>query len=210
MNIFIITFILFFIFIIILKFTERKSNLFDIYFGVPGSGKTTQASKIAQKYIEKGINVYSNVPIDGCYIIEKQDIGVFDMSDSLLLYDEVGIDFNNRNFKDNINKDMLYLFKFHRHYNLDIIIFSQSYDDMDITLKRLATKYYLMVKSFFPYLFVRKSILKFIGINQDTENIQDSFRFVPFSLKYTFGPFYWKYFNSYDRKLLPKKEFKKW
>ena len=189
---------------------QKHGNIFNTYFGVPGSGKTTFAAKISQNYLKQGIKVYSNVPIKDTFAFEKTDLGKFDMSNSLIIYDEVGIDFNNRNFKNNLTPEMLYLFKYHRHYNIDIVIFSQSYRDMDLKLRDLSTKYFLMKKSIIPFLFTSRQIKKYIGINKEQQQIDDLYDFVPFSLKYTYGPRYWKYFDSYERKELPDKDFTKW
>ena len=40
--------------------------MFDVYFGAPGSGKSTMACRLARQALKKGIKVFSNVEIKGC------------------------------------------------------------------------------------------------------------------------------------------------
>lgn len=196
-------YILLFLFIILVLYLfllskERPSNIFDTYFGVPGSGKSTQSAKIVSKYLKKNIKCYSNFDIKGCYQLNIDDLGVKVFKNCVLIIDEVGIDMNNRDFKTNMPKHRLSFFKKHRHYNVDIFIFSQSYNDMDLKLRTLSTRFFLMKKSFIPFTFSKRQIKKYIGINKFDQSINDMYDFVPFSLRFTYGPNYWKYFDSYD------------
>lgn len=189
-------------------FFFKSGNTFDVYFGVPGSGKTTFAAYLAKKAQKKGKKVYSNVDIKGCYAIEKDDIGKYDISNGLLLFDEAGIDYENRRFKE-FGSDAVKFYKKHRHYNLDVVMFSQDLD-MDLKLRKLATRYYLIRKSFFPFFISRKTIGKRIDINKDTGEITDFHYFVKFSRKLIFAPGVWKMFNTHEREELPYKNFKKY
>ena len=107
-----------------------------IFFGVPGSGKTTLAAKFVHDNLKHGIKTFSNVPIKGALLFETSDLGVYDISDGCMVLDEAGIAFNNRKFKT-LSQSTIEWLKLHRHYGIrDIYVFSQSYDDMDITLRR--------------------------------------------------------------------------
>lgn len=199
--------------IVIGNLRQRRGNYFDLYFGVPGSGKTTFAAYLAKKYFKKKLRVLSNVSIKGCYELIREDIGHYEIKDCLMLYDEAGIDYNNRNFKEKdkkMSKEEIYFYKYHRHYNVDIAIFSQSHDDSDVTLRRLATRYYLVTRSIFPGFVRRKLITKKIGIDKNTHQIIDEYRFAFFGVKYIYCPKLWKMFNSHSYKELPKKEFVKY
>ena len=188
---------------------------FDIYFGVPGSGKTTFAAyltkKAAKKKKKKNIRILSNVPIKGAYKVQKQDIGHYQIDNCNLLLDEAGIDYNNRNY-NKFSDDETYFFKYHRHYNVNIAIFSQDYEDMDKKLRKLATRYFIVKKSIFPGFVYRREIQKRIGIDKMTKQIIDEykFKFFLFGTKYIYCPKLWQMFNSYDYKELPPKEFTKW
>lgn len=193
---------------------------FDIYFGVPGSGKTTFAAYFTKKMLKKGYSklrvrkskrVLCNVPIKGSYKVTKDDIGHYMISNCLLLLDEAGIDYNNRNFK-NFSKEETYFFKYHRHYKCDIVLFSQDHEDMDLKLRKLATRIYVVRKSILPGFVYRREIKKKIGIDKMTKQIIDEyyFTFFLFGTKYIYCPKLWNMFDSFNYKEFPEKEFEKW
>ncbi len=195
---------------IIETFFMKKQCRFDVYFGVPGSGKTTFAAYLSKKRLKRKGQVYSNVPIKGTYQLNPvQDLGTYDVSNALVIIDEAGIEYNNRNFKD-FKKNNLEFYKYHRHYKCDVAIFSQDYADMDLKLRKLATRYFLVKKSFFPFFIKRKLIQKKIGIDELTHDIIDQYYFVLFGSKWIFCPKLWKMFNTEERKELPKKNWEKY
>lgn len=180
---------------------------FKIYFGVPGSGKTTHCAKIVKRNNRKHIKTFSNVPIKGAYKYDISDIGKFDISDCELIIDECSIEYNNRNYK-NMPKQSIDWFKLYRHYHVrNIYVFSQSFDDMDITLRRLATELWLCRRSIIPFLFTTKRIAKTIRIDENTHQIIDGYEFVLFSKKWTFAPRFWSMFDSYSAPQLESKTF---
>ena len=201
----------FLLWIIIGNLRQKPGNRFDVYFGVPGSGKTTFAAYLAKKRIKRKGIVLSNVNIKGTYEVERSDIGNYMIKDCLLLIDEAGIDYNNRNFadkKEKMTKEEIYFYKYHRHYNVDIAIFSQGYDDMDKKLRTLATRYYIVKKSILPGFITRKLINKVIGIDDNTKQIIDKYSFAIFGTKWIYCPKLWKMFNSTSYKEMPVKDFK--
>ena len=196
-------------FLLILEMIFVKPGCrFDIYFGVPGSGKTTFAAWIAKKQFRRGNAVYSNVAIKGAYKLQKTDIGKYLIENGSIILDEAGVDYNNRNFKK-FNDDETYFFKFHRHYKVHIFLFSQDLD-MDIKLRKLATRIFLVRKSIIPFFISRKQIGKKIGIDKQTKQIIEEYNFKWFSTKLIFSPMLWKMFDTYDRKELPKKKWEKY
>ena len=67
-------------------------QIVSIYFGVPGSGKTTYAAYLARHDIRRGIPVWSNVPITGCYQLDpKTDIGTYMITGGRVIIDEAVI-----------------------------------------------------------------------------------------------------------------------
>ena len=61
------------------KHKFKKNDILTIYFGLPGSGKTTVAASLAKMYLKAGYPVWSNVPIRGCYELNpKTDLGEYD------------------------------------------------------------------------------------------------------------------------------------
>jgi Zonular occludens toxin (Zot). len=210
----------------------------DVYFGVPGSGKTTFAAYLARKsmresivirlckrfpnrftlWILRGENwkreipVLSNVPIKGTYELDPvNDIGNVDISDCKMLIDEAGIEFNNRNHKS-FPFQAIRFFKLHRHYRTSIDVFSQSYDDMEITLRRLAQNYYVVKKSAIPFLITVKKVHRKIGVDDKTHQIMDMYKFgfPVIGTRWIFCPPLWRMFDTYDAPQLPVKEWHKW
>lgn len=187
----------------------KPGSTFDIYFGVPGSGKTTLAAYLAKKRLKHNRKVYSNVDIKGCYAVEKMDVGRYDISDGLLILDEAGIDYNNRSYRK-FSEEEVSFFKKHRHYNVDVAIFSQDFEDMDIKLRKLATRYFLIRKSSIPFMISKKLISKKIDIDKQTGQIIERYSFVMFSRRFIFAPAVWKMFNTHEREELPHKKFRKY
>lgn len=179
--------------------------MFSVYFGAPGSGKSTMACRLALRALKKGIKVYSNVPIKGCLELDpRADIGKYEISNGLVLVDECGIEFNNRDFKS-FTKEMNQWFKLYRHARCDVVIFSQSYEDMDKKLRILADRYFLIERSIIPRFIRCRRILKRIAINDYDRQIIDAYDFVPFSRRLYFAPLYWKHFDSFAMPPYPKK-----
>lgn len=194
-------------------FKPKKTNTLSIYFGVPGCGKTTIASALVHKF-SKHYPVWSNVPIKGAYRVDKSDIGVSHFEDGVLILDECSIEFNSRAYKD-MSQDAIAWFKLHRHYGMKCICFSQSWNDCDVTLRRLAFDYYLVRKSLVPFVIDAVRIHRKIGINDQTKEPCDEYYFDPwflrpFTTRRFFAPRYWKLFDSWDAPKLKLKEFSKW
>ena len=217
---------------------QKPKLVVNIYFGVPGSGKTTLAAYLSRKSMKESRviiwakkhpgklsdwilasgfwkrcePVYSNVPITDTYKLTPQDdIGKFMIVDGRVIIDEAGIEYNNRHFKS-FSAEAIYWYKYHRHYECPVDIFSQSYEDMDITLRRLAQNYYVVKKSLLPKFIVVKRIRRKVGIDEHTHQIIDHYYFgwPIIDTKWIFMPPLWKYFNTFSRKELPGKEWEVW
>lgn len=188
----------------------KQDHVLSVYFGVPGAGKTTMAAWLTKRDLKKGHAVYSNVPITGAFKLDpKADIGKYSLKDCRVIIDEASVEYNNRKFKE-LGEEAIYWFKYHRHYETAVDVFSQSHEDMDITIRRLAQRYYLMKKSIFPWFVYRKRIGKRVGINEQTRQLCDEFFFVPFGTRIIFSPVLWKMFNTLSRKELPEKDWERW
>lgn len=136
-------------------------------FGLTGAGKSSFLSWCAmraqkQKSIKVGFaiaggvslqdlrskeytRIYSNFPILGCYPYDFNDLGVKDYHDCLILCDEIMMLCDSRNFK-NYPENIKYFFSHHRHYNIDFIWCSQSYNDTDLRIRNLTKQFLLMEK----------------------------------------------------------------
>lgn len=211
------TYVLFAALILKHKFYDppKKRDILTIYFGVPGSGKTTLAAHIARKYM-KYYQVFSNVPIKGTYQYDVSDLGHVQIENCILLLDEASIDYNNRNWKyGKMDQDAIKFWKLHRHYGVAAFLFSQSWNDCDATLRRLAFQYKLVRKSLLPFFITVVRIKRKISIDEHTHEPCDDYSFDHpvfriFTNKRYFMPKVWKMFNSWDAPVLPKKIWEKY
>ena len=212
----------------------QHPHVLNVYFGVPGSGKTTFAAYLTRwalhenviirfcrrhqnpvtrallnsRYLKRRIDVYSNVPITGAYVLNaREDIGHYMIEDAKVIIDEAGIEYNNRNFKS-FPQEAVYFYKYHRHYRVSVDVFSQSYEDMDVTLRRLAQNFYVVRRSLVPFCVVARRIRRRVGVDEHTKQIADLYALgLPvLDTKRIFSPPLWKMFNSYSRRELPRKE----
>lgn len=210
----------------------------NVYFGVPGSGKTTYAAYLARqaqresivirlckrfpnpftnwilsgKSWKRAYPVWSNVPISGTLRLNaKEDLGVHLIQDGKLIIDEAGVEFNNRDYKS-FPKPAIKFFKYHRHYGVSVDVFSQSFEDMDVTLRRLAQNFYVVRRSLLPWFVVTKRIRRRVGVDDNSHQLVDAYSFgLPvLDSKWIFCPPLWRMFNSYDFDPLPEKEWALW
>lgn len=186
------------------KFKLDPSKL-DIYFGAPGSGKTTLAAYFCARALASGIPVYSNVPIVGAYVLDKEDIGKWNIENALVIFDEAGVDFNSRNFKSNFTIDQIKWYKYHRHEGCQVMIFSQGFDDMDKILRTLSTRLWVVRKSALRTI-VYRAIDKQPDIDDLAHQPIDYYDWQRFSKHWVYTPAVWKYFDSWTRLGLPEKE----
>ncbi len=188
-----------------------------VLFGAPGAGKTTHAAMICKKCCKHNIKVFANFPVEGAYEIDPiQDFGVYNISNGVVLFDEAGITANNRKFANkskngSIPQTFIEFLKLYRHFHIkDIYVYSQAPDDMDITIRRLSTEFYLLKKSIIPQFSYTRRISRIIGqIDPITKQITDGYQYVPLSKRYFFRPLYYNMFDSWSVPPLPEREFKR-
>lgn len=188
--------------------TRQYTNPYKLIFlfGKKGSGKTTNLTKIALQHIKKGWKVYSTVEIPGTYIFHPEQIGKFTFEPhSVVLIDEVGMIWDNRDFK-NFKPEVRDFFKYQRQYKLKVYLFSQTFD-VDLKLRNLTDEMYLL-KNFGRIFSIQRRIIKKITIKEcadGTSTLADNYAFdIPLfgGLKWTYIPRYVYYFKSYDPKKL--------
>lgn len=197
--------------------TRRYLNPYKLVmvFGKKGSGKSTLLTKLALQYHSEGRPVYSTEYIPGTYKIDYQDIGYKQFpKDSVILIDEVGMIWDNRNFKS-FDTKVRDWFKLQRHYGCTVYLFSQTFD-VDKKIRDLVDEMYLVEKKFRVFSYSKK-ILKRIVLNASTadapSNIAENLEFDSFlffwagSRKLTFIPKYAKYFDSF---IAPQLEEEDW
>ncbi len=183
-------------------------------FGKKGSGKTTFLTKLTMQYLKRGRAVYSTVKIPGAILFNPRDLGFVHIpEDSVVFIDEVGLIWNNRNYKLFKEEYRVY-FKMQRQYRHTVYLFSQAFD-IDKTLRDLTDAMYLMRSYFSVYSVARRINRKITIVSASSaggggeSRITDDLAFDSLllfwagSIKLTWIPRYAKYFNSFDPPALP-------
>lgn len=184
---------------------RKYKNPYKLYmvFGKKGSGKSAFLVRQAIKYQKKGYIVYTNMSdccLENIRIIDPDSLGEFvPCVDSCLLLDEVGMLYDNRNYK-NFKPSVRDFFKLQRHYRVICFLASQTFD-IDKKLRDLTDEMYLISNIATAFSLVRP-IRKTVTLTEATaegesriaENLK--FRF------FTSWRLYWipsmvKYFQSF-------------
>lgn len=125
----------------------------SLYFGLPGCGKTTMYAKLAYQaaYSKKSRyqHIYGNIALTGIdkYIqIDTNDLGKYNLENALILIDEGILHFNSRDYKS-FSKAFTEFFLLHRHFNVDVAIFSQSAEGADKRIRDIADRCYYIFKT---------------------------------------------------------------
>lgn len=181
------------------------------YFGLPGSGKTTFLTMIAQKelnLIKRGKSkykkVYTNFYCEGCYRLEFEWLGYYLIEDALILIDEITLFADSRDFAK-FSKPLKSFFLLHRHYNVDIIYFTQYYNNVDKKIRDITFDLFFVRSSRILPISTAKRIFRTLDICEQTHEIVYGYRF-PTLVDYFFGnvkktcfrPCWYKYFDSYE------------
>lgn len=199
--------------VLFLIVSRKFSNPYKLImvFGKKGSGKSTLIAKLAKKYLKSGKTVYSNLELNipGVRFFEVEEIGRFVFpEDSVVFIDEVGMIWDNRDFKK-FRTDVRDYFKLQRHYKNKVYLFSQTFD-IDIKLRNL-TDYMFMVKNYGNVISIAHRISRKLVVVEPTADsegrIADGYELQPLILQLlgmriayiTWIPAWTKYFNSFEQ-----------
>ena len=201
--IFLFHFILFlFVLCLFLRSFRNPWKLYMI-FGKKGSGKSTYLVRQAVQSLRKGKLVYTNMSelnIAGIRYIDPMDLGDFvPIQDSVLVLDEVGMLWDNRNFKD-FKASTRDFFKLQRHYHVTCYLASQTWD-IDKKIRDLIDGAFLCV-NLFGCLAVNKRIaLKWVLTDSTSEaesSIAQNLKFAPiWNWHFCWIPKYVHYYDSF-------------
>lgn len=191
----------------------------SLYFGLPGSGKTTLLCYHAINGLKSGRynHIYSNVRVSvpGVTYIDNECIGQCHLENCLLLIDEATLFADSRDHK-NFSKDKIEYFLLHRHYNCDVILYTQQWDGVDRKIRVITDRVYYVHKSFLTGWFLTKYYRIPYGIiipdpkKGSSEKLGEIIQgyskpniFVRlFKTTRIFRPKYYQYFDSWQHKKL--------
>lgn len=193
-------------------YAYRNPYKLIMVFGKKGSGKTTLIAKLTYKYLKKGRPVYSTVPIPGAYLFDVEKMGLVNFPpESVIFIDEVGMIWDNRNYK-NLKNHVRDYFKLQRHYRHTVYLFSQAFD-VDIKLRNLTDHMYL-TKTYLNCISIARRVQRNIIVVHPTGDaearIADDLHLVSLicfwvqSVIVTWVPRWVRYFDSFDVPELPE------
>lgn len=185
-----------------------------LYFGLPGCGKTTLLTALALKAVKgkRYRNVYSNVPLKifGVTYIKNECIGTNILEDGLILIDEASLYADSRDHK-NFSVGQITYFLEHRHFNVDIALFTQQWDGVDRKIRVITDRVYYVYKGIFlGHWFTRYYRIPYGIIIPDKKHdsqklgeiiqgyCKPNFLIRLFS-PWLFRPKYYSYFDSWER-----------
>lgn len=184
-----------------------KSEL-TLIMGKAGSGKSTMMALIVRDSHRLGRPVYCSHHVLGALKIDSKDLGKYDLNDCDIIIDEAQLEYDNRDFKS-FSKENKYFISNFRHHNCRVFILSQSFEDLDVKIRRQAQRIYIM-QPFLPgILFLQKVRLRF-GISEDETSIITLYKSGLLDIRLKIGFLGWRYFNSYSRPELPPIKTKLW
>ena len=178
------------------------------YFGVPGCGKSTILVREYKKNKRRYDHIYSiNIQIKGVEMIIKEDLEKYKFKNTLILWDEITMDADNREFKT-FSKGLRDFFILHRHFGCDIIYATQNFENVDKKVRDLTSELWYMSKSVVPlfkHFTSAKRIYRAININEHTSELTLGYRFCNFieglfvsNFRIVFRPRYYRYFDTHD------------
>lgn len=193
----------------------------SLFFGLPGAGKTSLMAYHAIKAIKskKYLNVYGNVhmSIDGYTYIDNDCIGKYDLSDCKLLIDEATLFADSRRFKE-FSMEKLEYFLEHRHFNADICLYTQQWDGVDRKIRVITDRVYYVYKGWLlghwfttyyriPYGIIIPDPHKDKSSEKLGEIVQGYCKpniLIRMFAPKLYRPKYYKYFDSWERRTLPR------
>lgn len=196
----------------------------SMFFGLPGSGKTTILVSIALKQarlMRRGKcrydHIYSNVPlsIPEVEYIDNSYIGKYDLSNCIILIDEATLYADSRDYKS-FGSDRTRYFLLHRHYRADIYLFAQQWDGVDKKIRVITDRVYYVYKGLLGFFNTNYYRIPYGIIIPDSnkknsgEKLGDIVQgyckpsiFVRLFCHRVFRPRYYKYFDSFAAPELP-------
>lgn len=188
-----------------------------IIVGNQGAGKSCYGVIQALKHIKKGRPVFSNLPLKNAFEFAKEDIMQYDFGkDAVLIFDEgatYGLGSRGNQYKKNTTDGIVEFFTMHRHYDVrEVIIISPNFTDIIPAVRDNATKITVVKRGFLSLfgLISKKEIIRGYDIDEKSNEIKYAYKWKPFSLWWFRPKKAYAHFDSWVRKDLKSKEWKKY
>lgn len=183
----------------------RNPYKLTFIFGKKGSGKSTLMVNWMLRDLRRGWNVYTDIQdvvIPGVRIIDSSSLlaDFVPEPNSSVYLDEVGISFDNRNYKS-FPPGLRDFFKLQRKYRCKVTMNSQSFDvDKKI---RDTTDSMILTVNIGNVICIARPIIRTITLtkasSESDSRIADELRFAPFwRWKFYWMPRYFKWFKSFN------------
>lgn len=200
------------------KLPKNLGERISLFFGLPSCGKTTlMVSRILafhKRY--PTANIYCNVPLpfDFVTVVANDDIGKYHLERGRLYIDEASLFADSRQYKF-FTQDKVQFFLLHRHYKIDIELYTQQWDAVDKKIRVITDRVYYLYKPLLTGLWFTKYYRIPYGIiipdkDKDGEKLGEIVQgyckpplFVRIFCNRLFRPPYYRYFNSWDAPPLP-------
>lgn len=188
-------------------YKTRNPYKLEMVIAKKGGGKTTDIQKRTFDGLARGWYVYSSAPVAGARHFDAKNMGISDLPpNSLILIDEAGIIWHNRDFK-NFKGDIKDYFKLQRHYRHKVVLYSQSWD-VDKVLRELCDNIWIM-KNYFGCYSISRRVIRSITVVSAKEMrgegyIADDLHYDSLlfwwcgAVRFTFIPKYIPYFDSFE------------
>lgn len=166
----------------LLRYDRKKDydTYVNLYFGLPGSGKSTFLTRDIVKSSAAGHQCYvanlDLIALPNVHKISKSDIGTYIFPPgSRIYFDEASLNgFDNRDHSKNFkgNNSLPYI-KYIRHYRNQITFSNQGYEEFDKKIRNLTNKlWYVRGNRLFTFAVL---ISKTITIDKETKQIIDGY-----------------------------------
>ena len=191
----------------ILWFTHWKPSFdekrFELYFGLPGCGKTTALTYMYLLFRKRSLDIFTNVKLAGAYKVHRSDFGKYDLhvnhEKSVVLYDEASCGYFKRNFAAFSNEENTFHSE-HRHHHVMECFFCQTWDGIDLRLRELNSHLFYVSSKDYPIIgkviFIRR-IAKAFNISAEGDP-KDAYQFLKFSTRWFLARPVFKWFNTYE------------
>lgn len=197
---------IFVLFIVFVLYTKKFRNPYKLIFifGKKGSFKSTSMVREMIKHQKKGWTIYTNIEdcvLPGVRIFDAKELGKFiPPPDSCVFIDEVGVLYDNRQFKT-FPTEVRDYFKYQRKYKNKVYMNSQSFD-IDLKIRSLVDSMCLQT-SILDCISISRPINRSICLTEPSaeaeSRIADRLSFAKiWHWKIIYMPRYFKYFDSFS------------